>query len=118
MTILICGDRFWTKIDPIKKELEQYNKDTIIIHGACKGADSLAGYIARRLGFKNIKEYPADWKQFGKSAGPIRNRQMLKENPDIELVLAFHEYINESKGTKDMLAVAESAGIKTKLISE
>jgi hypothetical protein len=118
MKILICGSRFWTKRESIKKELEKFSRDTIIIHGACKGADSLAGYIARRLGFTNIQEYPADWKQYGKGAGSIRNRKMLKENPDTDLVLAFHENIENSKGTKDMLAVAEAAGIEYKLISE
>ena len=116
MKILVCGDRFWTGIDSIKKELDQYPRNAIMIHGACKGADSLAGYVANRLGFKNIQEYPADWKQFGKAAGPIRNREMLKQNPD--LVLAFHKHIEDSKGTKYMLAIAEKAGIETKLISE
>lgn len=118
MKILISGDRFWTKTEPIKRELDPYPRDTIIIHGACRGADSLGGYIARRLGFNNIQEYPANWKLYGKGAGLIRNRQMVDENPDIDLVLAFHEHIETSKGTKDMLAVAESAGIKYKLISE
>lgn len=116
--ILICGDRFRTKTGPIKRELEQLSRNTIIVHGACRGADSLAGYLARKLGFKNIKEYPADWKQYGKAAGHIRNRLMLKENPDIITVFAFHEHIEKSKGTKDMLAVAEAAGIECKLISE
>lgn len=118
MTILVCGDRNWSKREPIERELNKFPKDTKIVHGACRGADSLAGYVARRLGFINIKEYPAQWKEFGKSAGPIRNRQMLSEEPDISLVMAFHEHIEQSTGTKDMLAIAEKAGIETKLFSE
>ena len=42
---------------------------------------------------------PADWKKYGKSAGPIRNREMLKMDPDI--VLIFHDDPKNSKGTKD-----------------
>lgn len=120
--ILICGDREWTNFDIIKRELESFDRDTIIIHGDCRGADSRGGYIAYKLGFKDIKPYPAKWwdeeGRFRKWAGPERNQEMLNENPDIELVLAFHEDISSSKGTKDMIKRAEKAGIPVKLISK
>ena len=50
----------------------------------------------------------ADWGRFGKGAGPRRNRIMLNESPRI--VLAFHDNLKTSKGTKDMLKAATSKG--------
>jgi hypothetical protein len=120
--ILICGDRNWTNKEIIKRELELFDRDTVIIHGACRGADSWGGYIAYKLGFKDIRSYPAKWRdeegRFRKWAGPERNQEMLDKNPDIELVLAFHEDIWRSKGTKDMIERAKKANIEVKLRSK
>jgi hypothetical protein len=110
MKVLVCGGRNWTKANPIKRELEKLPEESTIIHGACKGADSLAGVIGRSLGYE-IKSYSAKWSTFGKAAGAIRNQEMLNDNEDIELVLAFHENITESRGTKDMVTRATNAGI-------
>ena len=54
-----------------------------------------------------VKEYPADWQKHGRAAGPIRNQQMLDEGkPD--LVVAF----DGGRGTADMIARAEKAGVR------
>jgi hypothetical protein len=61
-------------------------------------------------------EYPAQWHKYGRAAGPIRNQQMLAEGkPD--LVLAFHDDIDGSRGTKDMVNRARRAGVKVEVIS-
>ena len=121
MKVLVTGDRNWTKISPIRRELKKLPENTIIIHGAAHGVDEIADLVAKSLGFER-KSYPAEWEKYkpkvaGRKnpAGPIRNRQMLLENPDIELVLAFHEHIEESKGTKDMISIAEKAKIEVRL---
>jgi hypothetical protein len=98
----------------ITRELERFPPGTIIVHGACRGADNIAGYVAECLGFE-VRRYPADWGKFGKGAGPIRNQHMLdKEHPDpkgfyIDEVLAFHEDPSLGTGTKDMIKRAEKA---------
>jgi hypothetical protein len=79
----------------------------IVIHGAARGADTLAGQAAKELGL-DVLEFPADWATYHKSAGPIRNRQMIAQDPDF--VWAFHDDIRSSKGTKDMIRVAKSLG--------
>lgn len=57
---------------------------------------------------------PADWPRFGSAGGPIRNWQMLRDGrPDV--VLAFHDDIAASKGTKNMLGMAQGEGIPTRL---
>jgi hypothetical protein len=110
MRILVCGDRNWCNMSIIERELKKFPSDTVVIHGAAKGADTLGGFVADKLGFK-VLVFPAKWGIYGKGAGPIRNQKMLDEGkPD--LVLAFHENIDESKGTRDMVHRARGAGVK------
>ena len=102
LKILITGDRNYTDLECIKSTFAKITpnleiSESTAIHGDCKGADKLAGYQAEILGFK-IQKYPANWK-LGKGAGPIRNAEMLKLDPDI--VLIFHQNLKESKGTKN-----------------
>ena len=114
MKILICGDRNWTNRDAIYRILYGFPHDTIVIHGACKGADTIADEIADKM-WMDIRTYPANWDKLGLAAGPIRNREMLdKEHPD--LVIAFHSNIKESKGTKDMCKEAKRLGVPVILI--
>lgn len=63
-----------------------------------------------------LSEFPADWKLHGHAAGPIRNRQMLDEKPD--LVIAFHEDWANAKGTRDCVAEAGRRGIKVELVDD
>jgi hypothetical protein len=63
-----------------------------------------------------VEEYPAQWHRYGQAAGPIRNQEMLKTG--IHLVLAFHPNLSESKGTKDMVTRAASAGVPVHIFTE
>lgn len=113
MKILVCGSRTWDDPYPILRELNKLPLEATIIHGAANGADSLAGAIARRLGFNAVVAVPADWKRYGLGAGPIRNRKMLEMGPD--LVLAFSRDIENSKGTRNMVEQARKAGVETRV---
>jgi hypothetical protein len=111
--ILVCGDRNWRDMSIIGRELKKFPPETIVIHGGAKGADTLGGFVAEKLGFK-VLVFPANWKRYGKAAGPIRNQVMIDEGMP-ELVLAFHENLSESKGTKDMVNRARGVGIKVEV---
>lgn len=120
MNILICGSRDWNDFPTVKKYLEEIKQKSMatndeqlpkIIHGGCKGADSIAGYLATQLGFP-IRVFKADWLSHGKSAGPKRNQQMLDEGHP-NLVVAFHDALESSKGTLDMVTRARKANITT-----
>ena len=114
MRVLVCGDRHWTDRGAILDRLKRLPPGTVIIHGAAKGADTIAGEVAVSLGFA-VEPYPADWKRYGRAAGPIRNAKMLQDGkPD--LVIAFHADIEASKGTKNMLGLARASGIDTELL--
>lgn len=115
--VLICGDRNWTDKEKIREYVEILHKkhdDLVIIEGEARGADSLVRDCAKELGVI-VEAYPADWNQYGRAAGPIRNQQMLETVPD--MVIAFHDDIENSKGTKDMVNRAKKIGIKTLIIS-
>lgn len=120
MIILVCGGR-----DYGKTLLEQDDFFTVlhridmergpivrVVTGGARGADSLAEYWAKG---KNIDTatYPAEWGKYGKKAGPIRNRDMLK-NEDIQLVVAFPG----GDGTADMVHAALTKGIEVMRINE
>ena len=113
MRIIVCGSRDWTDEETIKSFLEAYMGATII-HGCCRGADWIAGSIAREMGL-TVLEMPAEWDKYGLAAGPIRNQKMIELNPDV--VIAFHGDINNSKGTKDMVRRAKENDIPVRIVS-
>lgn len=116
MNILVCGDRNWNNLEIIMRELKCLPRNATIIHGAARGADTMAGLAAEHLGM-TVKSFPAKWHKYGRSAGPIRNREMFNST-DPDLVLAFHTDIEHSKGTKDMIRYAEKRGCITKIIDK
>lgn len=121
MRVLVCGGREfddWVLLSStIHAELDKrglVNQDIFDLHsppitviqGGAKGADFLGRVWAKMWGFP-YEEYPADWKTYGKSAGHIRNQQMLDAGkPDI--VLAFPG----GTGTADMVRKAKKAGVE------
>jgi len=109
MRILVCGDRNWTSKTAIERELKKLPEGSVIIEGEARGADTLGRIVAEELGFE-VEKYPADWKRYGRSAGPIRNKRMLtKGRPD--LVIAFHPCLETSKGTVNMIRQANRAKV-------
>jgi hypothetical protein len=114
MRVLVCGDRNWTDQVRITSRLAQLGLGHVIVHGAARGADTMAGVAAGNLDL-SVDVYPAQWDKFGRSAGPIRNRQMLDTKPD--LVIAFHSNIEASKGTKDCVNEARRRGIPVEVIA-
>jgi|SRR3972149_3405283 len=103
--ILIAGSRDYTDYNNIRNFLVALSSDTVIITGGCRGADSIAEFVAKQLKM-TVEVFPAEWKKYGRSAGPKRNLKMIKEGkPD--KVIIFHSNINESKGSKNMKQLAE-----------
>lgn len=114
MLVLVCGDRNWEDMETVARRLSKLPPGTKVIHGACRGADTCGGMAARRLGFE-VQSFPAEWDKYGPYAGPIRNGQMLDQKPD--LVIAFHENIEKSRGTKNCLTQARKRKIPVEIIS-
>jgi hypothetical protein len=116
---LICGGRNfgieneeWQFIFDTLSNLINYDKyDHItIITGMARGADTAAYEWAKLMEYP-IVEFPAEWTKYGRSAGYIRNKQMLLEGHP-EWVIAFPG----GKGTEMMCNLAEKAKVKVKRI--
>lgn len=126
MRILICGDRNWTDYDRILTALSceegnYFNSGPniiieCVIEGEAQGADKMGRLAAEELGIP-VLQFPAKWNLYGHRAGPIRNQQMLDEGKPTQ-VWAFHNNIQKSIGTKDMIRRANKAGILVILFTE
>ncbi len=115
LRLLVCGDREWKDKEPIKREILRL-MPILIIEGEARGADTLAREVAEELGIA-VLPFPAQWKVYGRGAGPVRNIQMLTHGrPD--RVLAFHNNLFRSKGTKHMVKIARIAGIPVDVFGE
>lgn len=112
MKIIVCGGRNYLNKEQLEQEMDWIVKNYYdprweieIIHGGAKGADTLAGEWATSRNYR-VKVFNADWKRFGKSAGPIRNERMLQQHPN--LVVAFPG----GKGTAHMVSIAKRDKLK------
>ena len=114
MRVLCCGDRNWTDRETVRVRISELPETAVIVHGAARGADTIAGEVAAELGH-TVEVYPAQWNTYGRAAGPIRNNQMLDTKPD--LVIAFHADISKSKGTAHCIQEAERRSIIVELIT-
>lgn len=83
----------------------------VVVEGEARGADIISRECAKELGLTFLP-FPAKWTTYGNPAGPIRNRQMVKEAHPVA-VIAFHNHIATSTGTKDMVIHAQNKGLLT-----
>lgn len=109
MRVLVCGGRDYSDAERVHEVLNEL-RPSVVIHGAARGADTLAGLWAAESRVET-KAYPADWDAHGKAAGPIRNSLMLLDGkPD--LVVAFPG----ARGTDDMISKARRARVPVRLV--
>lgn len=86
----------------------------VIISGNAKGADQLGIRYAmeRNLSFRR---FPAQWRQYGKAAGPMRNAQMLAHAKEgIPALVAFWD--GKSRGTDNMIQTARRGRVFVRVI--
>lgn len=113
LRVLVCGDRHWRDKDAIMAALAELSDVEVVIEGEARGADTLAREVAEEFGIP-VLPFPAEWGIYGRAAGPIRNTEMLNKGKP-NLVLAFHNNIIKSKGTRNMVEQAKIRGIETRL---
>lgn len=108
--VIVCGSRRWHDRERIARVLTDLmivrGWNPVIVHGAARGADRIAGEEADKAGFLT-DPHPADWDRYGKAAGPIRNREMALLGA--ELCIAFGPA--PGSGTQDMIDRAKKHGI-------
>lgn len=116
MKIIIAGSRTLTNIniiDIINNSLLNLTnseglsrKQIQIISGGATGVDTLAIHFALDNDIP-YKKFPANWHEYGKKAGYLRNIEMANY---ADALIAIWD--GKSKGTKHMIDIAEKKGLK------
>ena len=116
--IIVAGSRSFQDYGSLKELLDSILDDlgvnnVEIVSGGANGADKLGERYASERGLRLIR-FKADWNKYGRSAGMIRNKEMLdyacQERP---LVVAFWD--GESHGTANMIQRAERRGVAVRI---
>lgn len=116
--LLVCGSRTYSDVTRVFEELDKIHAEnpvSMVIEGEAPGADTFGREwaMARKI---PVAMFHADWEKYGRSAGPIRNREMLeKGKPD--MVVAFVDKpLDQSRGTKNMVTISRKANIPVTVI--
>lgn len=114
--ILITGSREFSNVQIMKDALNAEvipGEDVIVVHGAARGADTIADKLAVASSVATVVRVPADWENRPRwQAGPVRNEHMLDLGPDV--VLAFYQKGAANKGTKNCVQQAKDRHILVK----
>jgi hypothetical protein len=128
-TILVTGDRRWRHPDRLAQVLDQAAAEAggrvrLLVGDCPTGADRHAARWARQRGVP-VQVFRARWAQMAaegrprRAAGPLRNRAMLDALDRAEgerLVVAFHDDLVRSRGTRQCVAEARRRGYPVTVI--
>jgi len=106
MKTIIAGSRLANKGHTIRGIQLCPQNITHVVSGFAKGPDTFGLEWAKETGLPR-SIYPADWNQYGRAAGHIRNRIMAE---NAEALVAIWD--GKSAGTKGMIFEAEKRGLK------
>ena len=115
--IIIAGGRKFNDYEMLKRTMLKFIRklhDHIdfnkieIISGNANGTDKLGEKFAREYNY-NLSVMPAQWDLHGRSAGYIRNKEMLvyAKEVDHSVLIAFWD--GRSKGTKNMIDISRKS---------
>ena len=118
--IIIAGSRNFCDYNLLATSVKEYldtldNSNIVIISGAARGADQLGEQFANEYRIQ-VKRFPANWNLYGKSAGPIRNRQMAEYAGEGRGIL-FAFWDGRSRGTYSMIDLAKKLGLEIHIIN-
>jgi hypothetical protein len=113
MKVIIAGGRGFDNYNLLSDSCDKIlsNQNQVeIVSGTANGADKLGEKYANEKGYP-IKQFPADWDKYGKSAGYKRNEEMAKY---ADALIAFWD--GKSKGTKHMIDLARRYELKVRIV--
>jgi len=107
MKVIIAGSRIILDYSVVKQAINKSAlKISEVVSGTANGVDTLGEQWAIENDIP-IKKFPADWKQYGKSAGYIRNSEMAEY---ADALIAIWD--GKSKGTSHMINLANKNGLQ------
>lgn len=104
MKLAIVGSRQKVTAKNVFLALDKFRlnkKIDLIISGGAPGVDTFAARWAQKNQIK-LKVFRPDWKKFGRSAGAIRNQQIIDECDEVAIF-----WNGESKGTMITFKMAQ-----------
>jgi hypothetical protein len=104
MKLIIAGGRNYNFDVEDTKRLDSIPDVTEVVSGGASGADHYGEKWAESRGIP-VKIFAADWDKYGKSAGPMRNRQMAEYADAVALFPG-------GKGTMNMFITAIRRGLR------
>ena len=111
--VIIAGTRTFQDYSMLEAHtdymLSRIEDSIEIVSGGARGADELGEQYAKARNYR-IKKFPADWEQYGKRAGVIRNAAMAEY---ADALLAYWD--GQSRGTKNMIDEATARGLKVSI---
>lgn len=114
MRLIIAGSRTYNNYPAFEDKMEFYTghitEEVELFCGEAKGPDSMGKMYALERGWK-IRSFPAEWDLYGKSAGPIRNKEMAEQATHC---ICFWD--GQSRGTKNMIELAKQYNLKLRIV--
>ena len=108
MKVIIAGSRHITDRDFVEQAIEDSGFEiTEVVCGKAQGVDTVGEEWANDNDIP-VKPFPAEWKRYGRAAGPIRNREMAEY---ADALIAIPDI--GSKGTANMIATAKKMGLSS-----
>jgi hypothetical protein len=103
--VAIVGSRDYPNLDSVAITIQEICfMASEFVSGGAVGVNTTAEKVAGTLGIP-IVVYEPDWDQYGKGAGYVRNKDIVRA---AEVVVAFH--YNDSKGTRNSIELAKQYG--------
>lgn len=116
--LLITGSRDFTDERPVREAIERVKPD-LVVHGASRGADSIADRVALALKI-HVEAHAAEWERLGKGAGPARNQRMLDRLLALRVegwtISATTFPLPGSRGTWNMVRRLRWAGVEVEVV--
>lgn len=108
--VIIAGTRTFDNYDlldlVIKERMGSMDRGSVVIlSGGATGADALGERWAKEHNIPCMV-FPADWQEYGKKAGYLRNKEMAENATHL---IAFYD--GASRGTRMMIDLAMQHGL-------
>lgn len=113
--VIIAGSRSFENYAFLKTICDQLliQPPYEIISGTARGVDQLGERYAQENRYL-LKRFPADWDQYKKRAGFVRNQAMADYCSAGDLLIAFWD--GQSSGTKMMIEIARKRSMVVEVI--
>lgn len=108
--IAIVGSRGFRRQDLVQDFVDQLPAGSVVVSGGARGVDQFAEEAAKARGLETLI-FLADWKRYGRRAGPVRNEEIIA---NCDRVVAFWD--GSSRGTLNAIVLAHRAELPIEII--